>query len=97
MGLEPTINCPNNVENNFYEIFITCSAQIGPKIKNAPNLLKLGTFDILNTTNLILISMINDFNQIFTTCQAQVGPKIKSAHNLLKFCTLDISNSRSRF
>ena len=38
-----------NVKNNFYQIFTTCWAQIGPKTKNAQNLLKLRTFDISNT------------------------------------------------
>ena len=29
-----------------YKLFTTCQVQIDPKIKNAQNLLKLGTFDI---------------------------------------------------
>ena len=42
-----------NVKNNFYQIFTTCWAQIGPKTKNAQNLLKLRTFDISNIPILI--------------------------------------------
>ena len=45
-----------NVKNNFYEVFITCWAQIAPKIKTALNLLKFDTFDITNIAISILMS-----------------------------------------
>ena len=42
-------------KNYFYETFTTCKAQTGLKIKNAQNLLKLGTFEILNMPISILM------------------------------------------
>ena len=83
IGLQPNSNCSYNVKNNLYEIFTTYQALIGPKIKNAQNLLKFGLIDFN--------FKINSY-EIFTTCQAQISPKIKNAQNLLKFGTFDISN-----
>ena len=51
-------------------------AQIGPKIKNAQNLLKLGTFDISNMQVSILISKI-----ILMKYLPHVRPKL--AHEFL--------------
>ena len=59
-----------NVKNSFQEIFTTCYAQIGPKIKNAQDLLKFGTIDISNISFSILISKI-----IFRKFLAPVRPK----------------------
>ena len=60
--------------------------EIGPKIKNAADLLKFGTFDVPN----IPISII--FIRYLSPVLAQTGLKIKSAQKLLKFGTSDISN-----
>ena len=42
-------------KNDFYETFTTCKAQTGLKIKNAQNLLKFGTLEILNMPITILM------------------------------------------
>ena len=57
---------------NNYELFTTCWVQIGPKIKNAQNLLKFGTIDISNIP--ISISMSKT---IFTKCFYQISIFIK--------------------
>ena len=62
-------------------------AQIGRKIKSAQNLLKSGTFDILNMRIWILISKM-----VFIKYLPPVRPKIKSTNSLLKFGTINISN-----
>ena len=41
-----------------YEIFTTCYAQIGPKIKNSQNLLEFGTCNISSMLISILMSKI---------------------------------------
>ena len=46
------------VKNNFYKIFTTCYAQIRPKIKNAQNLLKVGTLDSSHMPISILLSKV---------------------------------------
>ena len=56
------INCSYNVKNNFYEIFITCYAQIGPKINSTQNLLKFSTFDVSNIPVWILMSKFFSLN-----------------------------------
>ena len=42
------LNFDSDVKNYTLEILTTCTAQIGPKIKSAQNLLKFGTFNISN-------------------------------------------------
>ena len=58
-----------------YEIFTSCYAQIGPKIENAQNLLKFGTFDISNIP--ISFNVENNFYQIFLSnfnfCQISIN------------------------
>ena len=51
----------------FYELIAACQAQIGPKIKNALNLLKFGTSNILSVPISILMPKIL-FYEIFTIC-----------------------------
>ena len=49
----------------------TCLIQVGPKFKSAQNLLKFGTFDILNTQSQFWFQkwfLLNIFYEIFTTC-----------------------------
>ena len=43
------------LKNKFHEIFTTCLAQIGPKIKRAQTLLKFGAIDISNMAISILM------------------------------------------
>ena len=51
-------NLKFDIKNYFYQIFTTCKAQTGPKIKSTQNLLKFGTFDISNMPISILMSKI---------------------------------------
>ena len=74
----------------FYELIAACQAQIGPKVKNALNLLKFGASNILSVPISILMPKIL-FYEIFTICQAQIGPKTKNVQNLLKFGTSNFS------
>ena len=45
-----------DVKNDFYEIYTTCKAQIGPKTKGTQNLLRFETFGISNMPISIVIS-----------------------------------------
>ena len=65
-------------QSYFHQIFITCLAQIGPKIRSTQNLLKFGTINISNMQILILLS--------------KILPKMKNAQNLLRFGPINISN-----
>ena len=60
----------------FYEIFTTCQAQIGPKIKNAQNLFKLGT---LNVSNMMISNLISKmiFIKNLPTVRPKLVPKLK--------------------
>ena len=80
-----------DIKNYFYQMFTTCSAQIGRKTKSAQDLLKFGTCDISNIAISILMSKII-FYQIFTSCYSQIGSKLKNAQNLLRFGRTDIWN-----
>ena len=64
------INCSYNSKNNFYELFITCFAQIGP------NLLKFGKSNISNMRNSLLMS-----KTIFMKYLSPVRPKLKFRPN----------------
>ena len=50
------LNFDSDVKNYTLEILTTCTAQIGPKIKSAQNLLKFGTFNISNMSISTLMS-----------------------------------------
>ena len=60
-----------DIKNYFYQIFTTCSAQIGRKTKSAQDLLKFGTFDISNMPISILMSKM-----IFIKSLQPVTPKL---------------------
>ena len=55
----------------FYQIFTTCSAQIGQQIKSTKNISKFGTFDISNMPISILMSKM-----IFIKSLQPVTPKL---------------------
>ena len=55
----------------FYQIFTNCQAPIGPKMKNAQNLLKFGRIDISNMSISILMS-----KSIFIKYLPLVRPKL---------------------
>ena len=84
-----------DVKNYFYEILTTCSPQIGPKIENAQNLLKLGTFDIWNMTiSILMLKMI--FIEYLPPVRPKLAPKLKMlriywylAHWYFKYLDLD--------
>ena len=67
------LNFDSDVKNYILEILTTCTAQIGPKIKSAQNLLKFGTFNISNMPISILMSKI-----IFMKYLPPVRPKFIS-------------------
>ena len=50
------LNFDSDVKNYILEILTTCTAQIGPKIKSAQNLLKFGTCNTSDMTISILMS-----------------------------------------
>ena len=52
-------------------MFTTCQAQIGPKIKNAQNLLKFDTFEVSDMPISILMSKI-----VFIKYLPSVRPKL---------------------
>ena len=82
------LNFDSDVKNYILEILTTCTAQIGPKIKSAQNLLKFGTFNISNMPISILMSKM-----IFIKYDL-LGPnwsKIKNVQDLSKFDTFNIS------
>ena len=60
-----------NAENDFYEIFRNCQSQISPKIKNAQNLSKFGTFDISNIPISVFMSKM-----VFIKYLPPVRPKL---------------------
>ena len=60
----------------FYEIFTTCEAQNGLKIKNAQNLLKFRICDISNIPISILMSKII-FIEYLPPVQPKMVPKSK--------------------
>ena len=76
IGIQPIINNSYNVKNNFYEIFTTCSAQIGSKIESAQDLLKFGVFDNLNIPISILMSKMI-FIKYLPTARLKLVPKLK--------------------
>ena len=76
---KPTTNGSYNVKSKFSETFITCSAQISPKIKNAKNLCKFGTFDILNNPISNLMS-----EMIFMKYLPLVRPKLVPPLKMLR-------------
>ena len=65
-----------NVKNNFHKIFVNFKAKISPKIKNAQNLLKFGTFDISSMPISILMSKII-FMKYLLTVTGKLTPRIK--------------------
>ena len=65
-----------NVKNNFQEIFTTCQTKIGPKIKIAQILLKLGAFDISNIPILILMSKLVFIKQLLPI-KPKLVPRLK--------------------
>ena len=71
------VNLDFDVKNDFYFIFTTCENQIGPKIKNAADLLKFGTFDIPN----IPISIKNFFFNIYHLFRPKLVSKLKVLRN----------------
>ena len=68
-----------NVKDNFYEMFPTCLAQIGPKTRNTQNLLKFGTSHIWNIPISILMSKI-----IFIKYLPPVRPKLVLVSKVLR-------------
>ena len=60
----------------FHEIFTTCEAQNGPKIKNAQNLLEFRICDISNIPISILMSKII-FIEYILPVQPKMVPKSK--------------------
>ena len=76
----------------FYEIFTTCEAQNGPKIKNAQNLLEFRICDISNIPISILMSKII-FIEYILPVQPKMVPKSKVlriywnlAHSIFQIC-----------
>ena len=65
-----------NVKNNFYEIFTNCQTKIGPRIKIAQILSKLGAFDISNIPILILMSKLVFIKQLLPV-KPKVVPRLK--------------------
>ena len=61
------------------KLLTTCLTQIGPKIKSAQNLLKFGTFDILNTPISIQMSKM-----IFIKYLPPVRPKLVPILKMLR-------------
>ena len=61
------------------KLLITCLNQIGPKIKSAQNLLKFGTFDILNTSISTLMSKM-----IFIKYLSPARPKLVLKSKMLR-------------
>ena len=61
------------------KLLTTCLTQIGPKIKKAQNLLKFGTFDILNTPISIQMSKM-----IFIKYLPPVRPKLVPILKMLR-------------
>ena len=61
------------------KLLITCLTQIGPKIKSAQNLLKFGTFDILNTSIPTLMSKM-----IFIKYLSPARPKLVPKSKMLR-------------
>ena len=68
-----------DIKNYFYQIFTTCSAQIGRKTKSAQDLLKFGTFDISNMPISILMSKM-----IFIESLQPVRPKLTPKLKMLR-------------
>ena len=73
------LNFDSDVKNYILEILTTCTAQIGPKIKSAQNLLKFGTFDILNTSISTLMSKM-----IFIKYLSPARPKLVPKSKMLR-------------
>ena len=59
-----------------YEIFTTCYAQIGPKIKNSQNLLEFGTSNISSMLISILMSA-TAFMKYLPIAKPKLVPKSK--------------------
>ena len=68
-------------KNIFCETFTTCQAQIGPKIKNAENLLKFGTYDISKMPISIFISKII-FNNYLPPARPKLVPKLSDTSDI---------------
>ena len=64
----------------FYQIFTNCWVEIGLKMKNAQNLMKLGWIDISNMTISILMSKM-----IFIKYLPPLRPKFSWLRDLIKF------------
>ena len=73
------LNFDSDVKNYILEILTTCTAQIGPKIKSAQNLLKFGTFDISNMPVSILMSKM-----IFIKCLPRITPNLVPKLKMLR-------------
>ena len=76
----------------FIKYWTTCSAQIGPKIKNAQDLLTFGTFDISNIPIWILMSKVI-FIKYLPLLWPKLVPKWKVlriywnlTHSMLQIC-----------
>ena len=87
------LNFDSDVKNYILEILTTCTAQIGPKIKSAQNLLKFGTFDISNMPVSILMSKM-----IFIKCLPRITPNLVPKLKMLRiYWNLAHLNIQSQF
>ena len=85
-----------DIKNYFYQIFTTCSAQIGRKTKSAQDLLKFGTFDISNMPISILMSKMI-FIESLQPVRPKLTPKLKMLRIYWNLAHVIFRISRSRF